>query len=281
MAAMSGKSLLLETIGRIRYSGCSSEPPWRPAASAVVPDPTKPIAVVFLQPHCNMRCEFCVTEDDFDVMTFAQAVELLTNLQRKRVRTVTLGGGEPFTWPGDVRKLAQHGKELGLFVQVGTNGVDLPSGFAELPEFDRYVLPLESVDPAVHDELRQHRLGHHRVILDRLHELGCHGKSVTISTVLTARNCAGLEALAEHLRGYQERFHNVHAWHLYHLLERGRGGSVHGAALRIPVEEYASRCARAQALGLPFEVYRRQDMYRSRTVGFHWSVAGAIVANDG
>ena len=265
----------------IRYSECSSEPALGDLTPAMPQSPTKQIAVVFLQPHCNMRCQFCVTEDGFDVMTFAQAVELLTSLQRSGVRTVTLGGGEPFTWPGDVCKLAQHGKELGLFVQVGTNGVNLPTGFAELLEIDRYVLPLESVDPAVHDALRQHRHGHHQVILERLRELGSHAKSVTISTVLTARNCAGLDALAENLRGYQERCHNVHAWHLYRLLERGRGGSVHGTALRISAEDYANHCARAQARGLPFKFYRRQDLYRSRSVGFHWSEGGSIVTNDG
>ena len=79
-----------------------------------------------------MRCTFCVTEEDFDALRFDEAVALLDRLCERNVRTVVFGGGEPFTWPGDVLRLATEAKARGMTVQIGTNGVALPEGFAEI-----------------------------------------------------------------------------------------------------------------------------------------------------
>lgn len=236
-----------------------------------------PIAVVFLQPDCNMSCRFCVTEDGFDCMPFATATALLRQLWEGGVRTLTLGGGEPFAWPHDVVALARFGKELGFLLQVGTNGVALPDGFAALDCFDRFVLPLESLAPGPHDRLRRYRTGHHAIIRQRLLALQRAAKTVTVSTVVTAVNQDGLLELARFLADYHAVARNVHAWHLYQLLPYGRGGALHGAELQVPQAVYQQRCAEVAALGLPFEVYKRADMYRSQTVDFYWSQDGVIV----
>lgn len=238
------------------------------------------IAVVFLQPECNMYCRFCVTQDDFEVMPAPVAAGLMERLRDRGVRTVVLGGGEPFAWRGDVLRLATRAKELGLCVQVGTNGIALPPGFAELACIDRYVLPLESVDAGVHDDLRRFGGQHHRIVLERLRELQRAGKSVTVSTVVTRANRMGLPALAHFLEGYQSVSGNLHAWHLYQLLPQGRGGAKHGPALQVSVEDYQAACAEVQAMNLPFTVYRRVDMYRSRTVEFFWYQDRRVVAGS-
>ncbi len=234
------------------------------------------VAVVFLQPDCNMRCTFCVTEDDFDPLSFEDALALLDGLAGRGVRTVVLGGGEPLAWPGDALRLAAEAKARGLTVQVGTNGVALPHGFAELDCVDRWVLPLESTDPAVHQELRRHGRGHHALVLSRLRELQRARKPVTLSTVLTAPNLSGIADLARHLDAYHAVSQNVHAWHLYRFLPLGRGGARHRAELDITAEDYAAACARVTELGLPFRVFRRSDMYRSKTVEFFWSENGEV-----
>lgn len=236
------------------------------------------IAVVFLQPDCNMCCRFCVTEDGFDVMSSAAADGLLQTLRARGFHTVTLGGGEPFAWPGDVLALAARAKELGFCVQIGTNGIAVPEDFAAVPWVDRYVLPLESVDAAVHDGLRRYRGQHHRIVLDRLRRLQQAGRSVTVSTVVTSANRSGLPQLARFLADYHAVARNVHAWHLYRLLPHGRGGAVHGTDLQVASEDYRAACDAMQALGLPFAVFRRQDMYRSRTVEFFWSEDGRVVS---
>jgi MoaA/NifB/PqqE/SkfB family radical SAM enzyme len=248
----------------------------RGGATTAMPNRAE-IAVVFLQPDCNMYCRFCVTEDGFDCMPFATATALLSRLREQGVRTVTLGGGEPFAWPHDLLALAAHGKQLGFCMQVGSNGVALPEGFASLACFDRFVLPLESVDAEPHDHLRRWRGGHHRIIQDRLAELQRHGKTVTVSTVVTAANQEGVPALARFLADYHRVAQNVHAWHLYQLLPFGRGGARNGAELEVPAAIYQQRCDEVQAMALPFRVYRRADMYHSKTVDFYWSQRGEVV----
>jgi len=234
------------------------------------------VAVVFLQPECNMRCTFCATEDDFDSLRLGDAVALLDDLDRRGIRTVVFGGGEPFTWPGRVLRLAAEAKARGMTVQVGTNGVALPDGFADLDCIDRWVLPLESTDPAVHQALRRHGRGHHALVLDRLRELQRARKTVTVSTVLTAVNLDGVADLARFLADYHAVSENVHAWHLYRFLPLGRGGARHRAELAVTEEAYAAACASVKELGLPFRVFRRSDMYRSSSVEFFWSENGRI-----
>lgn len=235
---------------------------------------------MFLQPQCNMTCTFCVTEDDFEPMAFDAAVALLDHLVERGVRTVVLGGGEPFAWAGGVVALAREAKARGLLVQVGTNGVALPAGYASLECIDRWVLPLESVDPRVHEAMRLHGRGHHGVVVERLRELQRAARSVTVSTVLTAVNVHGLSDLARHLADYHAVGHNVHAWHLYQFLPLGRGGRRHRDELSLPPDVYQAACAEVQQLELPFRVFRRSDMYRSRTVEFYWSHRGRVVAGS-
>lgn len=241
--------------------------------------PQRPVsvAVLFLQPRCNMTCSFCVTEDDFDAFEPAAARELLARLAQRGVETVTFGGGEPFAWPGGVMALAREAKRLGLRVQVGTNGVALPRGFERATEIDRWVLPLESTDPAVHDGLRRHGSGgHHALVLRRLEALGRAGRSATVSTVVTRPNAAGLGDLARWLGEHHARHGHLHAWHLYRFLPLGRGGRAHAAELEIPLDEYERRCDEVRELDLPFRLFRRRDMYRSRVVEFFWMKDGRV-----
>jgi len=235
------------------------------------------VAVVFLQPQCNMHCTFCITEDNFNAITFEQATNLLDALKGGgTVRSVVLGGGEPFDWPHDVMALGRYGRSLGLLMQVGTNGIALPEGFEHLDAFDRYVLPLESVDPGPHNAMRLYRGRHHSIIMDRLESLRTVRGSVTISTVITQRNVEHVVDVGRFLGEYVQRGGNVHAWHLYQFLPIGRGGALNEIDLAIPEYLYQSTCEQAESLGLPFRLYRRSDMYHSRTVEFFWVERGRV-----
>jgi len=240
--------------------------------------PTRPIsvAVVMLQAECNMTCSFCVTEDALQPFGFDDALALLDGLRERGVGSVVFGGGEPFAWGGDVIALAIEAKARGLTVQIGTNGVAVPEGFAELDCVDRWVLPLVSADSASHDAMRHHRQGHHRLLLKRLEALSRAARPVTVSTVLTAVNLAGLPELGRYLGDYHAVSGNVHAWHLYRFLPLGRGGSRHRAELSISSEQYACAFRQLTTLELPFKVFRRSDMYRSQTVEFFWVEKGQI-----
>ena len=76
-----------------------------------------------------MSCNFCITEDHFDAMSYAQASHLLDVLKQEGFQSVVLGGGEPFMWPGNVITLAEEAKGKGFIVQIGTNALALPEGF--------------------------------------------------------------------------------------------------------------------------------------------------------
>ncbi len=113
----------------------------------------KRIGVVMLQPSCNLTCPFCITEEGLESLTFENAVGLLDRFAAQGVTNVVLGGGEPTLWRHDVFRLAAAAKARGLFVQLGTNGVRLPDGFENHEAVDRYVLPLEAADPAIHERM--------------------------------------------------------------------------------------------------------------------------------
>lgn len=234
------------------------------------------IAVLFLQPQCNMTCLFCATEDGFQALTLDQGEGMLRDLRGQGVDKVILGGGEPFAWAPGPLALARIAKDLGFHVQIGTNGLHLPAGYAESPYVDRYILPLESAHAEAHDALRLHPGGHHRVVLERLRELALAGKETTISTVVTNRNLSGLNELGAFLAGWQGAGGRLHAWHLYKLLHVGRGGSVHGPSLGVAPEDYRAACAEVRLREPSLRILKRPDMLHSASVGFFWRQGNAV-----
>jgi MoaA/NifB/PqqE/SkfB family radical SAM enzyme len=232
------------------------------------------IAVMFLQPQCNMTCLFCATEDGFQAMDMKQARTLVGALHADGVSNIILGGGEPFAWKPGAMALAEYAKRLGCLVQIGTNGLAVPRGFERSPWVDRYILPLESVDAGVNDTLRIHKAGHHGIVLDRLQALGLAGKPVTVSTVVTRINLDGLDGTGRFLADYHRRFGNLHAWHLYRLLHVGRGGTVHGTRLDVSAEDYRQACDRVRERETGIRILKRPDMLHSARVGFYWLQAG-------
>jgi MoaA/NifB/PqqE/SkfB family radical SAM enzyme len=234
------------------------------------------IAVIFLQSRCDMSCLFCATDDGVEALDPAGAETLVCALHAQGVTNVILGGGEPMAWRHGALGLARFAKSLGLTVQIGTNGIALPAGFAEAPGVDRFILPLESVEPAVHDVLRLHPGGHHRIIVQRLEALGQAGKSATVSTVVTSRNLPGLGSLGRYLSEYHARYGNLHAWHLYKLLHVGRGGSRHGPRLAVEDSEYHAACDRVRRDRPDLRILKRPDMLHSTSVGFFWRESGAF-----
>ncbi len=234
------------------------------------------IAVLFLQPQCNMTCRFCITQDGFSAMDPEDVFALLDGLALLGIGNVIFGGGEPLAWPHDLLGAARHAKRLGMTVQVGTNGISLRPRIMQSPVLDRFILPLESVDAQVHDRLRQARGSHHAILLDRLEALAELGREVTLSTVITRVNRDGLMGLADWIAGYRARGGRVHAWHLYRFLARGRGGSVSGKELGTTREEYQSDCEKVTSGHPDLPILKRPDMTRSRTVGFYWMENGQI-----
>ncbi len=236
----------------------------------------KQIASLFLLPDCNAACAFCAAERDFSTMTFAQAAGLLDELVRGTIRNVVLGGGEPSLWPHDLMLLAAHAKERGFLVQVCTNGCALPRDFAAVPFVDRYILPLESADPTIHDWLRGAGAGHHSLVLDHLATLAQARRSFTLSTVVTALNVEGIGALARVIDGFARGGAPLHAWHLYRFLPVGRAGARNRVRLAIEPERFLAAWHEARAAAPHARIFRRDDMLASSSVEFFWAEGDAI-----
>lgn len=232
------------------------------------------IAVVMLEPRCNMQCLFCITENTIQSVSYAKALELLEWLQERNFKSVVLGGGEPFLWKGNVIRLAHAAKEMGWEVQVGTNGTLLPEGFEQVEFIDRYVLPLDAATAADNDNLRLYYRSHHALILGRLQKLKSAGKEVTLSTIVTAQNILGLKSLADFFRDYVESGGLIHAWHLYQFLPEGRGGKPNQSTFTVSEADYNQACAEMKKENLPFKIFKRRDMYHSTSVDFFWRTKG-------
>ena len=245
------------------------------------PGSRKSIASLFLLPDCDMGCAFCASEAVFDVASFAQAEELLGGLRSAGFDNLVLGGGEPFLWPHDLERLGRRARELGFLVQVGSNGLSPPPGFASLDWVDRYLLPLEAAEPALHDQLRSAPGGHHRTVMARLDQLVASGKELTVGTVVTRRNLPELAAIAALLQARRAAGLNLHAWHLYRFLPVGRGGAAHGARLAVDLGLYRRAVEELRAVDLGFPVFRRDDMLRSSTVEFFWFQDGQLRVGSG
>ena len=209
-------------------------------------------------------------------MSFAQAERLLRGLRALTIRNVVLGGGEPFLWPHDLERLTRLARGLGFLVQVCTNGASLPVGFERIKSIDRYILPLESMDPAIHDGLRVHPAGHHHRVLDHIDSIAGSGRQLTVSTVVTRDNFDHLAEVAEFLTRSEAQGVDLHAWHLYRFLPVGRGGTSSADRLAITDEEFVGACSRVRQRTLPFRVYRRDNMLRSSSVEFFWYESGRL-----
>lgn len=228
------------------------------------------IAVLFLTPHCNMTCRFCIAGEGFRALRPGDVSAMLAGLRAAGAGNVIFGGGEPLSWPHDLRAAASAAKDMGFIVQVGTNGIALHGGIMCCESIDRFILPLESARPDLHDSLRRAGNGHHAIVLARLAALASLGREVTVSTVVTRENAYALPELAALLGSYAQGGGKLHAWHLYRFLPMGRGGAPNAARLDLPKAEYDAACDAVKAAFPRLPVLKRPDMTHSATVGFFW-----------
>lgn len=235
----------------------------------------KEIAVILLHPICNMTCRFCAAEAEFDSMSMKQAGDLVSELKCKGVRNIVLGGGEPYLWP-HLNDLLSFAKTLGLFIQIGTNGVNLPEGFERNENIDRYILPIESMDEGFHNRLRLYRSKHFSVVMERLRQLKAASRPITVSTVVTRQNTQALVPIARFLESYNEDCHLIHAWHLYRFIPEGRGGFVNQSEFTLTKDQYHQACRDVKEMDLSYPILKRPQMYESPSADFFWYHMGKL-----
>lgn len=228
------------------------------------------VGVVMLHGTCSMSCLFCITEDSIKEMRPEQVREVLLIMEQREMESVVFGGGEPLQWNYSLSDSIRLAKSMGFHTQVGTNGVGLSPNIVESLNADRYVLPLDSTNPQVHNYLRAGFRKHYDIIQKRLKYLSERGISFTISTVVCSLNINDLNGISAYLLRLWEQGAKIHAWHLYRFLPYGRNGSKNADMLNISKDEYYDKTQQIKERELPFYVYRRPNMQLSKEVDFFW-----------
>jgi MoaA/NifB/PqqE/SkfB family radical SAM enzyme len=238
--------------------------------------PFASVAVVMLTPACDMACPYCGAEAGFRALGERDAAALMEALAAQGFRSVVLGGGEPFCWAGDLRRLAATAQAQGLRVQVGSNLRRLPADAPRWSEVDRWVLPLEAAEPEAHDALRPGSPSHFAVVRAALESFRRAGREVTVSSVARPGAEGDLHGLGDFLRIQRGSGLRLHAWHLYRFQAMGRGGAPHAA--RFQQDDTAWR-ALSQGLRSRFPdlpLLLRPDLLHSRDVAFFWGKADGL-----
>lgn len=226
------------------------------------------VGVLMLTAHCGMGCEFCGADAYMKDLPPKKVQAALARLYGQGIRSLVLGGGEPFLWSGDLWALARSAKSSGFEVQVGTNGRALPGDFARREEVDRWVLPLESADSSVHDQLRPSEESHFAVIESALQACLQAGREVTISTVVSTVTAKGLEKIARKLEAWIAQGGRLHAWHLYRFQPEGRKGEANADRFFITEEEYLAAAEKVRSRHGRLNILLRPDLYHSHQVAF-------------
>lgn len=196
---------------------------WREAPMA--PIPVSPPHNIFweITAACNLQCRHCVVGAGKKVsgeLTTERCLRLAEELADFGVESISFSGGEPLLHP-DFFQIAQRVYELGLSIQVATNGTLVTPEIARrLNELAAAVqVSLDGSKPEIHDYMRP---GHHA--FDRairgIEALVAAGHEVMIGTVLSTINkddILNIIALAESL--------GVKHFRLIPFVPKGRGES--------------------------------------------------------
>ncbi len=167
--------------------------------------------------RCNLRCQFCYAGcgctrgmGPGEELTTEEARRILRIIREEaQVPSVSFTGGEP-TLRGDLVALVQFARqELGLWVNLITNGVLIDEGMAwRLKEagLNSAQVSLESPEESIHDELTCVK-GSHRRTVEGVRRLLESGIPVHTNTTLNRVNLRSAKAMPRFVRSLGlERF---------------------------------------------------------------------------
>lgn len=162
--------------------------------------------------RCNFACRHCFHGERLrhaDAFTAEEAVALL-RLMHKQYGTgaVNFLGGEPFLHK-DLPKIVRYAKqELGLHVEICTNGYRIGRRLAQIaPDLDLLRISLEG-DGAANDAIR--KPGSYQAALSTLDHARDLGVPTGVTMTVNARNVEGVLSLARTLQAYGVRQLKLH-----------------------------------------------------------------------
>ncbi len=140
---------------------------------------------------CNLQCRHCVVsagQKSADELKTHRCLELAKEMADFGLESVAFSGGEPFLHP-DFTKITERVRELGLSVQVATNGTLITSKEANwLNEIQAGVqVSLDGSNSEIHDYMRPGHNAFDRTI-SGIKALVETGQEITVGTVLSSIN---------------------------------------------------------------------------------------------
>lgn len=220
--------------------------------------------------RCNFECLHCFHGERLghaDAFSPAEAANLLS-LMRDQYDTeaVTLLGGEPFVYRG-LGQVVRHAKrELGLRVEICTNGYRIERRLAEIaPNLDLLRVSLEGIG-ATNDHIR--KLGSYRSALDALDLARTLGIATGATLTVTSRNIEEVLPLARTLQDS-----GVGQLKLHCLRPVGNAAD-HPELLVTEQTAYTRLRERLQAAGLAIEIVVDEDLSASGAPGVCTPVSG-------
>lgn len=187
---------------------------------------TAPFSVVFnLTNRCNLLCQHCFQKasiDQKDLMTKAQKLSIIDQLNEAGTAAITFSGGEPLM-SDDFWEIAGYASSKGIFVSIDTNGTLIDSQVAsKLVEFGiRYAqVSIDSPDPKVHNQFRGMD-GAFDLSMKGVAAMKTVGMYLSMGITLTAFNADKIDDFVE-----LAKKHHFNRIVFYHLIPVGRGESI-------------------------------------------------------
>lgn len=140
---------------------------------------------------CNLRCSHCVVSagnKSPKELNAKRCFALAKEMADFGVQSIAFSGGEPLIRP-DFKKIAEYVKELGLSIQVATNGTLINEDIAQwLKDLQANVqVSLDGSNPKIHELMRPGSNAFEKTIAG-IKALIKSGHEVTVGTVLTSVN---------------------------------------------------------------------------------------------
>ncbi len=203
---------------------------WRDIPLKLVPVGPPPSIFWEITAACNLQCRHCVVSAGPKLageLKTKRCLELAEEMTDFGLESVAFSGGEPFLHP-DFAKIAERVRELGLTVQVATNGTLITSKEANwLKEIQAGVqVSLDGSNSKTHDYMRPGHNAFDRTIAG-IKALVETGQDVTVGTVLSSINIDDINniiSLAQEL--------GVAHFRLIPFVPKGRG--EHYTHLEVP-----------------------------------------------
>jgi len=170
---------------------------------------------------CNMDCKFCFADwrNNRKQLPTQKVKEIIDRLKEYGVEAINLTGGDPLL-RNDIVEICQYCKEKGIMTIISTTGIELKNKKKVLDYIDVINLPLDSYNPAIHNEMRPcAEKNHHQLILNLINDINKDYPNIKIkiNTMVGKPNINDVENIGKLIYG------KVYRWKLSKFLSSGHG----------------------------------------------------------